>query len=508
MQQRACRSFIDNQENWTLVKEYTERGVSGFKVSMNNRNVIQQLKFDAEKGIFDTLLVFMFDRIGRREDETPFVLEWLVEKGIQVWSVIEGEQKIEQPSDKFTNYLRFWQSSCESQKTSERVNERHIQMVEDGIFRGGGIPFGYSTVKSGKKNKQGKYLLQLKVNENEANVVKEIYRLAYEEGYGQLRIAKKLNENNVPTRKAKKWGAATVNVILKNPIYKGVMRYRKDSIEVFSDKIDDLAIINEEVWNTVQSIRQKKSPKNYSGNNNITISTKGTLLFIGIARCGCCNSRLTSTTFINKYKNASGEVIKYNHNKSYRCTGKLQGKTNCNGQSTFSANKVERFVLKQIQNYLDSFCITNFTKKVDELKSKYAKSELKILQELQNNIENEYEELSILVAEVPKSITGKSSFKPDLLNQLIKQKEKNILVLQEKITATESLLNFKKDELNDIILLKEYFPEWKQIFEDASSEKKKIMIGLLVDQVLVSKESICIELKPLIKQFITNQQNP
>lgn len=508
MQQRACRSFIDNQENWTLVKEYTERGVSGFKVSMNNRNVIQQLKFDAEKGIFDTLLVFMFDRIGRREDETPFVLEWLVEKGIQVWSVIEGEQKIEQPSDKFTNYLRFWQSSCESQKTSERVNERHIQMVEDGIFRGGGIRFGYSTVKSGKKNKQGKYLLQLKVNENEANVVKEIYRLAYEEGYGQLRIAKKLNENNVPTRKAKKWGAATVNVILKNPIYKGVMRYRKDSIEVFSDKIDDLAIINEEVWNTVQSIRQKKSPKNYSGNNNITISTKGTLLFIGIARCGCCNSRLTSTTFINKYKNASGEVIKYNHNKSYRCTGKLQGKTNCNGQSTFSANKVERFVLKQIQNYLDSFCITNFTKKVDELKSKYAKSELKILQELQNNIENEYEELSILVAEVPKSITGKSSFKPDLLNQLIKQKEKNILVLQEKITATESLLNFKKDELNDIILLKEYFPEWKQIFEDASSEKKKIMIGLLVDQVLVSKESICIELKPLIKQFITNQQNP
>lgn len=232
------------------------------------------------------------------------------------------------------------------------------------------------------------------------------------------------------------------------------------------------------------------------------------MLFIGIARCGCCNSRLTSTTFINKYKNASGEVIKYNHNKSYRCTGKLQGKTICNGQSTFSANKVERFVLKQIHNYLDSLCITNFTKQVDELKSKYAKSELEILQVLQNNIENEYEELSILVAEVPKSITGKSSFKPDLLNQLIKQKEKNILVLQEKITTTESLLNFKKDELNDIILLKEYFPEWKQIFEDASSEKKKIMIGLLVDQVLVSKESICIELKPLVKQFITNQQNP
>ena len=508
MQQRACRGYIDRQDNWTLVKEYIERGVSGFKVSMANRDVIQQAKDDAEKGLFDVLLVFMFDRLGRREDETPFVLESLVKQGIEVWSVIEGQQKIEHDSDKLMNYLRFWQSSGESRKTSERVNEKHIQMVEDGIFRGGGIPYGYSSVKSGKKNKQGKPLLMLKVNEEEAKVVQEIYRLAYEEGYGQLRIAKLLNEKSIPTRKAKKWGAATVNVILKNPIYKGVMRYRNKSVEVYSNRIDSIVIISDEVWNAVQASREKKNPKNYANNNSsLPMNTKGSLLLIGMARCGCCNSRLTSTTFVNKYKNSSGEVVKYSHNKSYRCSGKLQGKTICTGQGTFSANKVEVFVLKQIKNYIKDLHMINFTKEISAIKNKSTHTDEKILKVLQNKIENEYSELSVLNAEVPNSIMGKSSFKANLLSQLIEQKEKNIAELQEQTSKIETLINSKNIEINELNLLKEYIPQWNEVFEEASPEKKKILLSLIIDEILVSKEMIRIDLKSHIKQFLLNSHS-
>ena len=31
----------------------------------------------------------MFDRLGRRDDETPFVLRWFAENGIEIWSVKE-----------------------------------------------------------------------------------------------------------------------------------------------------------------------------------------------------------------------------------------------------------------------------------------------------------------------------------------------------------------------------------------------------------------------------------
>ena len=47
----------------------------------------------ALKGEFNILLVFMFDRLGRRDDETPFVVEWFVKQGIEVWSAMEGDRK-------------------------------------------------------------------------------------------------------------------------------------------------------------------------------------------------------------------------------------------------------------------------------------------------------------------------------------------------------------------------------------------------------------------------------
>lgn len=101
-----------------------------------------------------------------------------------------------------------------------------------------------------------------------------------------------------------------------------------------------------------------------------------------MTRCGCCNSRLTSTTFVNKYKNASGEVVKYSHNKSYRCTGKLQGKTICDGQGTFSANKVEGFVLEQMKNYLRDLRMIDFTKEINEIKNANTdEKKLKVLQD-------------------------------------------------------------------------------------------------------------------------------
>ena len=76
-----------------------------FKVSAENRDAIQDLKAAAIRGEFQILLVFMFDRIGRIDDETPFVVEWFVKHGIQVWSTQEGEQRFENHVDKLMNYI-------------------------------------------------------------------------------------------------------------------------------------------------------------------------------------------------------------------------------------------------------------------------------------------------------------------------------------------------------------------------------------------------------------------
>lgn len=154
MQRIACREFADRFNDWEIIKEFEEKGISGYKISAENRDAIQDLKEAATNGEFDVLLVFMFDRLGRMENETPFVLQWFVEHGIEMWSVNEGQQKIESHGDKLMNYIRFWQASGESEKTSIRVKTRLAQMTEEGLYTGGSYAYGYQLVPSGRKNKK------------------------------------------------------------------------------------------------------------------------------------------------------------------------------------------------------------------------------------------------------------------------------------------------------------------------------------------------------------------
>ena len=90
MQRIACHEFASKQVGWMITKEFVESGVSGYKVSASKRDAIQDLREAALNREFDILLVFMFDRLGRIEYETPFILQWFVEHGIETWSVYFG----------------------------------------------------------------------------------------------------------------------------------------------------------------------------------------------------------------------------------------------------------------------------------------------------------------------------------------------------------------------------------------------------------------------------------
>lgn len=140
MQRRECEDFIARHSDWVYYGERLEKGVSGYKVSASKRDVILEIRSMAERKEFDVLLVFMFDRLGRREDETPFLVQWFIEHGIEVWSTREGQQRLDTRVDKLMNFIRFWQAGGESEKTSIRVKAAHTQMTADGICAAADIP--------------------------------------------------------------------------------------------------------------------------------------------------------------------------------------------------------------------------------------------------------------------------------------------------------------------------------------------------------------------------------
>jgi len=516
MQQNACANFVKAMPNWSIDKEYIERGVSGYKKTAVERDVLQQVKKDAENKLFDVLLVFMFDRLGRREDETPFILEWFVEQGIEVWSVKEGQQRFENRTDKLLNYIRFWQSGGESEKTGIRVKEKHTQMIKEGQFCGGIAPYGYQLVKSGYENNKGRQLKKMVINEEESEVVKQVYKLATENGYGGHRIALHLNELGIPTRKNCKWGLTVVNYMLRNPIYKGYPAYGKTTAKSGSNKrlnpadwyvsevkVDELAIIEEDVWEKAQVIRNARTPKMFKPENmnysNYPQQTKSPLLLIGLVKCGHCGSTLCTYTQVAKWKTKEGEkrVVR----PSYRCTSVNRG-IKCDGQITYVQNKIEEPVLDEVLMYLDNLEKVNLDKTISEIRKQTVAKEEKELAAVQKALKKIDDEIKKLNGEIVKAISGDSYFSPEQLSNAIRQQESGRNELFAKEESLNLLLAEKMKDVNKFVSLQGMIPNWREEFERASVDVQKMLISELIDEVVVYRDRIEVNFKISFEEFV------
>ena len=248
--------------DWEIVDEISEKGISGYKVSTNDRDAIVEIKKRAIMHKFDVLLVFMFDRIGRRDDETPFVVQWFVQQGIEVWSAREGEQRFDNHVDKLLNYIRFWQASGESEKTSIRVKTKHSQMVQEGLYRGGHVPYGYKLEHQGRTNKKNQQVRDLVIDEDEAIIVREIFDLLTNHGYGTNRVAQYLKGKGIKTKNGTTlWRGTSIRSLIDNPIYIGI--YHMQGVQ--SESFDHLKIIDEDLFMRCQQTVKARSTKNFDG---------------------------------------------------------------------------------------------------------------------------------------------------------------------------------------------------------------------------------------------------
>lgn len=512
-QRRSCTNFY-KEKGWVFVKEYVEQ-VSGYRVFASDRDKIQEAKRDAEAGMYDVLLCWMFDRLGRKEAETPFVVEWFA-KRVQVWSVVEGQQKFEQHTDHLMNYIRFWQAEGESKKTSIRVTENLEQMAEDGLLTGGSAGYGYKLVKSGVFNKKGKELFRRVKDEETNKIAYLIYDLVYSQGFGSNRIAKHLNDRGVHSATGGKWSSGAINFILRNPLYKGCPAFGKRRSEEGKMKntdrdawvkpkdgpIPELITVPEEMWDRVQQIRTSKNPEN---TNNLEIEkvlvTKSPLLFVGMIRCGYCNSPLTTTYNSKKYTLKDGTEQKWRQAK-YRCSGKALSKTDCQGQTTYAKGRIEDTVLDEVFDFLDRLKQIDLAAQLQKIKKDVSTEEETALKKLNKHLKQLMEELNALTGEVAKSISGKSSFKPDLLNKLIEQKEEEIQDVMGQIEKLSQTIKSKKIEKAEMEGLVKSIPVWKEVFQAAPPEKQKMMLNDVVDRITVYRDHIDVKIKVRVQQLI------
>lgn len=495
MQRKACNKFADKM-GWKIVHEEQEDGVSGHKVRAENRDKIQIIKELARKGKFDILLVFMFDRIGRIADETPFVVEWFVKNGIQVWSTQEGEQRFDNHIDKLLNYIRFWQADGESEKTSIRTKTSLGQMVEEGHFKGGKAAIGYELVKSGRFNKKRHELYDLKVKGEDAAIVRLIFEKYVNEGYGVQKIANYLYDNGFPNPNGKRWSHNTIRNILQNETYVGILK----SGETRSPHIPELQIIPQDLFDKAQEIRRQRAEAK-ANMPRVPINMRGNSLLSGNVFCGHCGSRLHLTTTSRYYTKADGTVTKKRRIR-YACYKKVRKLSNCDGQSGYSAAKLDSLVESVIK---DIFKRMRGISKEEMIASRYEK-ELSLrksnLIKAKADLAKEQDKLSKLRAKVIKSIQGESVYSQDLLAGLVNETDAKVRELENFCAKAEQEVAEKQILMKDLGDSYDEIISWSELYDSSSIEQKKMIVNAMITRIDVYRDyQLNIEFNFNIRQF-------
>lgn len=258
-------SILSDHPNWEKINVYVDKGVTGTQAK--KRQGFMQMIEDASKGEFDLICTREVSRFARNTLDSLNYTRQLSKMGVEVYFYNDNIWSCESDGE-----LRLTLMSAMSQEEARHISDRVLagQYVsrKKGVLYGNGNILGYRLIK-GSKSSENTY----EIVEEDAETVRMIYDF-YLEGMGVKNIAAKMQELHRQTAKSGcKWDATKVLRILDNKTYAGYIGYNKSYTTSYLDHVrvpvkdrsqyeyvkgNFPAIIPEEKWNRVQSMKRKK----------------------------------------------------------------------------------------------------------------------------------------------------------------------------------------------------------------------------------------------------------
>lgn len=496
MQKIECRKFCV-QHGWRVVVEKSEKGVSGSKVSAQKRDAIQYFKTIAENGEIDILLLYIFDRLGRIESETPFVLEWFVKHGVQVWSTREGEQRIENHTDKLLNYIRFWQAAGESEKIAERVSTRIRQLNSSGYYSGGTVPYGYRAVHKGRTNKKGLPVKDLEIEPAEATIVQELFGKTAYEGQSSYALADLLNQRGLRTHSGAKFTSNHILRIIRHEGYTGYIITRS----VRSQHIPELQIVDTELFKEANKMVSLRCNANAEA-RKIAQKAENNTLLAGIVYCAHCGARMSGFMHMDRYKLKNGKVVEALKPK-YNCFQRAQHLRKCDGQALYLADQVDAIVLNVARELFGSIQRSPRDMMMEEKIRQEYKGKQKQKRTLEKKLQDCEHALERYENEVLKCLEGQSSFTKEMLARLIAKAENELKIARREYAAAVLAVDNEKEIARKIKECYSRFCGWAEEFEMASLARKRVILSQLFERVEVGRGyEVTVHVNMSYQQFV------
>ena len=477
------------KRGYKIYKCYSDRGISG--KSIKGRPAMQELLKDAQEGKFNIVITWKISRIARDMLNLLEIIDILNKRGIAFRSYSE-QFETETPMGKFSLHMMGAVAELERNTISQNVKMGCLARARDGRW-GGNRVLGYDIVPiEGSENKKRKDT-QLIINEKEAESVRLIFD-EYSNGKGYK------------TKKGNDFSVGSIRDILTNPVYIGKIRYnvRQDWSEkrrrninpnpIITDGIHE-AIIDEKLWDKVQTILESKKGKPariYDGEYPLT----------GILKCPKCGAGMVIMRTTNTLKDGTKKRIQY-----YACGNwKNKGTAICNSNS-IRVDKANEYVFNKISELLSNEkMVETIVRNVNRERHKKINPAKKELERIDKELEKIDRKKTKLFEAYEEDVISKEEFKErkDKLNKRVKtlQEEKEPLLVTLSDDVSEEIpYEFIKSILENFS---------KVLTESATREQQKKLLHMIISEITINEsreiDSIKLKINDSLVHYISKEE--
>ena len=498
-QKAIITDFVKHRFPDSTLTFYEDRDRSGY--TFEQREGYQAMRHGLMDHRYDVLIVKDFSRFSRRNSRGLVELEDLRDAGVRIISIGDG---IDFPNDDdwLKIQFQFLINEMPVTDTSKKVRNVIKRRQADGQWICA-APYGYRINK----------YKEFEIVPTEADIVRLIFNLYNNEGWGYKRISNHLTEQRIPTPRMSEqmrkeaegeackriakatWAIVTVQGILDNDFYIGTLRQgkytrvkingkevrRNDGEHVVIENHHQ-AIIDYRTFATTRALREKRTRSHYRG------IKKYDNFYSGYLVCGDCGAPMFSMSR-NDLKPA------------YTCgTYHRRGLAGCTSHH-IRVDKLDELLKKYVRKVKE--CSAEMLAKLNE----------DLRQEESNVVETEQsaDHLAEILEDLREEL---KATKRQRIRDILKHPDQESLLeetydelesdLQKRMEGLTHQIDLLSDKRNTIIQVNRAAKTAMDVFDDILNKEKleRNDLELLVDEIRVFEDRLELKLQPDVDSIL------
>lgn len=491
-QKAIIQDFVKTRFPGSSLTFYEDRDRSGY--TFEQREGYQAMRKKLMSHQYDILIVKDFSRFSRRNSRGLVELEDLRDAGVRIISIGDC---IDFPNDDdwLKIQFQFLINEMPVTDTSKKVRNVIKRRQADGEWLCA-APYGYII------NKRKEF----EIVPTEAEIVRKIFDLYNNDGWGYKKIANYLTDQGVPTPRMSEqmrkeadgqeykrqvkaaWAIVTVQGILDNDFYIGTLRqgkYTRAKINGKDIRRDDgehivienhhQPIIDYRTFATTMALREKRTRSNYRG---VKINDNA---YSGFLECGDCGSPMFA-------------MSRNDLQPAYTCgTYHRRGLKGCTSHH-IRVDRLDELLKSYVRRLME-----NSTAMIEQLNRDLAR---------ENDDIAETEQSADHLAEVLDELTEEMKVtKRQRIREIMKKPEREAEIeatydemeeeLQKKIDGLNHQIDLLSDKRNTVIKVNRAAKTALEVFADILEKEKldRNDLELIIDRVLVFEDHLEIKLQ-------------